>query len=192
MFDFLILKCFDKLISKRQDQLSPATTSDFLLSEVLSRTSIVNVKTKAQVLVLFQVFCNAETNVEENVVKKSRVSSNSNKIDIENRTQWSSRMREEEDEDTEKTGGVRIEADEVTRSVSNVRIENNGVASSKRDIAETEKESGVELGEKEIRDSKRQATEARLARLINERKELETSLAENTQEIERAKRELDE
>jgi len=193
VLDRLALICFNKLIPLRLGQLSPTTTPNPLPSEALSKTPVVNVKTKAQVLALFQASCNAETNVQHDNAEKPRVSSDSNEIDIEDPTQWSSEMREEEEnEETEEMSGVRIEADEVTGSMSGARIADDDVASGKRGIAETEEEGGVQLGEEEIRDSKRRATKAKLARLVDERRELEESLAENTRETERAERDLEE
>jgi len=97
---------------------------------------------------------------------------------------------EEEDEKIEKMSNVRIEANEVTKSISGARIADDDVASDKRDIAKTKKESDVQLKEKKIRDSKRRVTKAKLARLVDERRELKKSLTENTREIERAKRDL--
>ena len=118
------------------------------------------------------------------------MSSNSNEINIENRTQASSEMQHEEAKDIEKINNVRIKADNIARSISNIRIENNDVASKKRDIAKTEKKSDIYLKEKKIRDSKRQVTKTRLVQLAVERTMLETSLAKNMQATESAKQEL--
>lgn len=86
MLDRLALIYFNKLILLRLDQLSSTTIPNPLPSKALSKTPIVNVKIKTQILTLFQVFCNAKINVQHDNAKKSRVSSNSNEIDIEDLT----------------------------------------------------------------------------------------------------------